>query len=266
MRPRPAIASEGKSLLGSVQSLSAVLALASACAQVSSPPPDPTTAQWQAAQVRLEALRAGQPAAPYGVVVRVTLREPRSGRSFVARGAVAVDPHRALRMILLGPGGTTALDAWVTPEAYRFEVPSIGLLEKGGERADPALPVAFLRWWFLAPVDGRLLAGFSGPDVSLPHLAACPGQWFILRRGASTVTLCDGPKPGGTVEMFATERNGEEDERLSFRGRGLSPHAGDTARYEGGRSGVRAYVEVESLDGDPPDPRAFLDPDHGGAR
>lgn len=266
MRPRRAIASGAKSLVRSAACLSAVIAAAPACARVSSPPPDPTTAQWQVAKIRLEALRAGQPASPYGVVVRVTLREPRSGRSFVARGAVAVDPHRALRMILLGPGGTTALDAWVTPEAYRFEVPSIGLLEKGGQRADPALPVAFFRWWFLAPVDGRLLASFSGPDVSLPHFAACPGRWFVLRRGASTVTLCDVPKTGGAVEMFATERNGEEDERLSFRGRSLLPQAGDTARYEDGRSGVRAYVEVESLDRDPPDPSAFLDPDHGGGR
>jgi hypothetical protein len=236
------------------------------CAAGALAPPDPTAAEWQAARVRLEALRDSQPDQPYGIVVRVTLREPRSGRSFVARGALAVDPRRAMRMILLGPGGTTALDAWVTPDAYRFEVPPIGLLDRGGEHANPSLPVDFFRWWFLAPVDGRLLASYAGPSLSLSRVAECRGRWFILRRGASTVTLCDGPEEGRAFEIFGTERTGAKDERLSFRGEGLVPHAGDTARYEDVRSGVRAEVDVESRDADMPDPVAFLDPDHGGAR
>jgi len=247
--------------------LAAAACIASAaCAPSTLEPRDPTAAEWQAARVRLEALRETQPDKPYGIVVRVTLREPRSGRSFVARGALAVDPHRAMRMILLGPGGTTALDAWVTPDAYRFEVPPIGLLDRGGEGASPALPVAFFRWWFLAPVDGRLLASYGGPSLSLVHLAECQGRWFILRRGASTVTLCDGAEAGRAFEMFAMERTGTKEERLSFHGQGLVPHAGDTARYEDARSGVRAEVDVESRDADTPDPVAFLDPDHGGAR
>ena len=80
------------------------------------------------------------------------------------------------------------------------------------------------------------------------------------------MTLCDGPEAGRALEVFATERTGMKDERLSFHGQGLVPHAGDTARYEDARSGVRAEVDVESRDVDVPDPIAFLDPDHGGAR
>jgi len=169
-------------------------------------------------------------------------------------------------MILLGPSGATALDAWVTPDAYRFEVPPIGLLDRGGESPDRALPVGFFRWWFLAPVDGRLLASYSGATLRLPDLPACHGRWFVLRRAASTVTLCDEERAPGTLGVLATERTGSALQKLSFRGQSLVPHAGDTARYEDARSGVRAAVEVESLDASPPDPIAFVDPDHGGAR
>jgi hypothetical protein len=245
-------------------------AVTSACAPAALGPPSPTAAEWTAARARLDALREAEPTRPYGIVVRVTLREPRSGRSFAARGALAVDPHRAMRMILLGPGGTTAIDAWITPDAYRFEVPPLGLLRRGGREADPALPVTFFRWWFLAPVEGRLLASYPGPSLTLPYVAACTGRWFILRRGTSTVTLCeeegDEDLPRGGIQVLATERSEGTLERLSFHGKSLAPHAGDEAEYQDAPSGVRAHVEVESYDADAPDPVAFMDPDHGGAR
>jgi hypothetical protein len=253
------------------------LVVAGCAAPVREPPP-PTTAEWTAAVDRLEALRHEEPEHPYGIVVRVTLREPRTRKAFSARGALAVDPHRAVRMLLLGPGGTTALDAWVTPDSYRFEVPPIGLLRRGGTDADPSLPVEFFRWWFLAPVEGRLLASFAGPSLALSDFAACDGHWFVLRRDRATVTLCDdreGPGSSGqaSLDLRASERTpispgpgGSRLERLSFRGLSLAPHAGDLAEYEDARSGVRAHVEVESRDTEAPDPVAFLDPDHGGAR
>ena len=63
-------------------------------------------------------------------------------------------------MILVGPGGTTALDVWVTKDRFRFAVPAIKLEKRGG--VDPAeakgLPIGMLRWWFLSPLAGRLLA------------------------------------------------------------------------------------------------------------
>ena len=135
----------------------AALASAVACASREPLTPLPTQPAWDAARRWLEALRASEPASPYGAVVRVSLREPRTGHTFAARGAVAVDPHHALRMILLGPGGATALDAWVTPERWRFAVPPAGVLRRGGREDDPSLPIGFFRWWFLSPVGGRLL-------------------------------------------------------------------------------------------------------------
>jgi hypothetical protein len=194
------------------------------------------------------------------MVVRVSLREPRTHRTFAARGAIAVDPHRALRMILLGPGGTTAIDAWVTREAYRFQIPALGLVRRGGAGSDAALPVDFFRWWFLAPLEGRLLASLHGTE-----LAPCAGLWFILRREEATVALCDAASGKG-LRLAAMERSGGTLERLVFDGESFTPHAGDRAAYEDARSGVRAEVVVESLDDTQPDPLAFQDPDVTGER
>jgi hypothetical protein len=242
-----------------------------ACAPVETAPWSVSETDWQAARARLGELRATLPTRPYGVVVRVSLREPSSGRLFEARGALAVDPARALRMILIGPGGGTAVDAWVTSDAYRFEVPPIGLLRRGGVSAEAGLPVGFFREWFLLPLAGRLLAtskeGDSIDDVS------CAGRWFILRHGEGTTTLCDRDGEASPakdrerrLDLFAVRRTTSSVEELSFRGHSLTPSPGDRAEYDDRRSRVRATVEVESLDESPPEPVAFLDPDHGGAR
>jgi hypothetical protein len=223
---------------------------------------------WHAARARLDALRATLPTRPYGVVVRVSLREPSSGRFFEARGALAVDPARALRMILIGPGGATAVDAWVTSDAYRFEVPPIGLLRRGGVTAEAGLPVGFFREWFLAPLAGRLLA--TSTERTSIDRRECPGRWFILRNGEGTTTLCDREAPPEDrepgLDLFAVRRTRSSVEELSFRGKSLAPSPGDRTEYDDRRSHVRATVEVESLDESPPEPMAFLDPDHGGAR
>jgi hypothetical protein len=199
------------------------------------------------------------PDGPYGAIVRVTLREPKSGLVFVARGAVAVDPHRAVRMILIGPGGGTSLDAWVTPAAYRIEVPPLGIVRRGGAFSDPRLPVDFFRWWFLSPLEGRLLASF------VPLGAAKEARLFVLRRDEATVVFEDAGL-SGALEIVATERRPGHLERVFFRGRELAPHAGDRAEYEEPKTGVRAEVFVESVDAAAPEPAAFLDPDEGGAR
>jgi hypothetical protein len=192
------------------------------------------------------------------MVVRVALREPRTGRVFDARGGLAVDPGRALRMILIGPGGATALDAWVTADAYRFEVPPVGLLRRGGVQAEAGLPVDFFREWFLAPLAGRLLASFAG-SLDAVGLPPCRGRWFILRSGDATLTFCD--QTPGSLDIVATRRTQSTLERLAFKGVSLAPHAGDHSEYEDQRSGVRAIVDVESVDDAPPDAVAFVDPD-----
>jgi len=241
-----------------------------ATASLACAPPVPveattTEARWRAAERELDALRATEPREPYGMVVRVTLREPVTGRVFDARGALAVDPHRALRMILIGPGGATALDAWVTEDAYRLEIPAIGRVRRGGIRPEPGLPVEFFRAWFLAPLAGRLLASFASAEGLRPEAAPCEGQWFVLRRDGATMTLCDEARTRG-LSIVAVRRTPGSLERFAFDGQSLLPHAGDHAEYDDLRSGVRAKVDVESLDDAPPDAVAFVDPDRGGAR
>jgi hypothetical protein len=239
-------------------------------------PPSTTEADWQEAHARLALLRASAPEHAYGIVIRVSLRARKSGQVFVARGALAVDPHRALRMILLGPGGGTALDAWVTPAAYRLELPALGVLRRGGVSPEPGLPIDFFRWWFLSPLDGRLLAssprsgrveegGRRVEEGGREEVSSKGGRWFILRRGAATVILEDAERPGG-LEIVATERRPGALEHLAFQGLALAPHSGDRTEYEEARTGVRAEVVVESVDATEPEPVAFLDPDHGGER
>ena len=73
---------------------------------------------------RLARMRADQPRKPYVERVRVGIVDPRSGKLYQARGAVAISPDRAARLVLLGPGGTTALDVWVTKEHFRIAIPA----------------------------------------------------------------------------------------------------------------------------------------------
>ena len=90
------------------------LTAALGCTQGAPPKPPPTQAQWTVARDRLAALRQTVPHTPYVQEVSISFREPGTGKVFDGRGAIAVDPAHAMRMILVGPGGATALDAWVT--------------------------------------------------------------------------------------------------------------------------------------------------------
>jgi len=183
--------------------------------------------------------------------VRLSIVDPRSGRHYQARGAVAVSPARAARMMLLGPGGTTALDVWVTRDRFRFAVPSMQLERRGGASTEEAkgLPIGFLRWWFLAPLEGRLLLARSSEGESA----------WLLREGTATVTIrTDGRR------FFAVRRQGEALEGLEWIGQGLAPRAGARARYVEGTYGLRVEVVVEEVMRDEPDPAAFEDPDEEG--
>ena len=234
------------------------IALVTACtllacdARVASPPL-PTQAEWDTARAALADLRATESTQPFGAVVRVSLREPHTGRTYSARGAVAVDPQRALRMILIGPGGGTALDIWTTPEHWRFEVPAANVLRRGGRADDASLPIGFFRWWFLAPARGRLLTSLAVPG----------GERFVLRDGASTIDVTDVPSTRGHGHtLTASRRGGENDsvDLLRFVGAGLVPVSGDHATYDDPSSGVHVEVDVEGPS-DAPDPLAFADPD-----
>ena len=207
--------------------------------------------EWSIARDRLARLRRGQPDHPYVERVRLAISDPRTGRQYQARGAVAVSPGRAARMILIGPGGTTALDVWVTKERFRFAVPALKLEKRGG--IDPTeargLPIGMLRWWFLSPLAGRLLLARSTPAESA----------WILRDGAATVTVrSDGRR------FFALRREGETLEGIEWLSRGLVPQQGEQGHYIEGRFGLRVDVVVEEVLATEPDPDAFTDPDDPG--
>lgn len=214
----------------------------------------PTQVEWTAARAWLGDLRQTEPPRPFGAVVRVSLREPHTGKTLTARGAVAVDPGRALRMILLGPAGSTALDVWATPERWRFDIPPADIHRRGGLTDDPTLPVGFFRWWFLGPASGRLLASFPGPVA-----ARGPSTRFILRQGSATIDIVDA-RVGSGHDVNASRRVLGTVDRIVFHGRSLSITPGDHATYDQESSGVHVEVTVESAS-DAPDPAAFDDPD-----
>lgn len=214
--------------------------------------PDVSQLEWSIARDRLARLRRARPGRPYVERVRLVISDKRSGRDYQARGAVAISPGRAARMILVGPGGTTALDVWVTKDRFRFAVPALELEKRGG--ADPeaakGLPIGMLRWWFLSPLAGRLLVARSSPGESA----------WILRDARATVTLrSDGRR------FIALRREGDTLEAIEWISRGLVPKAGEHGRYIEGRYGLRVDVFVEEVLRDEPSPEAFTDPDEQGA-
>jgi hypothetical protein len=217
--------------------------------------PDPTAREWTRLRERLAITKSAEPERPYVFNVVVAMREPRTGKVFQARGAVAVEPGRALRMILVGPGGATALDAWVTDDQFRFAVPGIAFTRRGGAATSDArgLPVGFFRWWMLHPLDGRLLAAWNRDT----------GALYLLRRGDETVLLRDAHGARSRREhVVAARREDGRVERLEWFGRSpVAPHAGDKARYVDGSSGLEVEVLVEGVGEHEPEPAAFLDPD-----
>ena len=207
--------------------------------------------EWRIARERLARIRRVQPDRPYVERVRLAINDPRTGRQYEARGAVAISPNRAARMMLVGPGGTTALDVWVTKDRFRFAVPAINLEKRGGKDPNESrgLPIGMLRWWFLSPLEGRVLLARSTPSES---------SW-ILRDGGATVTVrSDGRR------FVALRREGESLEGIEWLAPGLVPQAGVGGRYIEGRYGLRVEVLVEEVLASEPDPEAFEDPDVKG--
>jgi hypothetical protein len=215
----------------------------------------PTPEEWDHARQGLADLRATAPSAPYVARVHVALREPRTGRTIDARGAVAVDPHRALRMILVGPGGATALDVWVTRARWRLAIPALERVEKGDGEDPAGMPIGFFRWWFLAPLDGALESAEVEPA----------GFMLVLRDDRATTSLHTA-RAGDALHLDVSRRARETGatEALDWGGRSLTPHAGDRAAYSDLRTGLTVSVVVEDVQGAPPDPEAFADPGVGG--
>jgi hypothetical protein len=214
-------------------------------------PPEVSQQEWTVSRQRLAQVRAEQPERPYAERVRLSIHDPRTGKKYEARGAVAVSPEHAARMMLVGPGGTTALDVWVTRDRFRFAVPAIHLEKRGGSDPSDAngLPIGMLRWWFLSPLAGRLLVARSSEAES---------AWLLRDGGAIVRVRTDGR------HFVAVRREADRVEGIEWLGRGLSPRAGARGRYVEGRYGLRVDVVVEEVMDREPDPAAFLDPDEEG--
>ena len=236
-------------------SLAASVASLSACAPTLARPVDeraPTLAEWKAARARLTSLRAQ--VAPRTLRVALALREPVSGRVLEARGALAIDPPASLRMILLGPGGTTALDLWIQGDRFRFAVPAIDLLKRGDasspREARRGLPVDFLRWWLLRPAGGRLL--WAAREAATDHL--------VLRDGDAVVDLR--VDDGGAVSARRATWTPSPTPRLLDEETVSAERLGcGQVRYRQASTGLEVTVRCEGEEPAPPNPRAFVDPD-----
>lgn len=233
------------------------------CAATPPPPVGwPTNDAWRDARARLGRVRdVASPRAPRTLRLALKLREPFTGKIMNARGAVALRPSggegdESLRMILLGPGGTTALDFWMQGDRFRFAVPAIDLMRRGDGRTPRAsmrgLPVDFLRWWMLRPAEGALL--YAARDGE--------GDRWILRDGRAVIDLHVAPDgqararrtsveavPGGEPRLVSDEI--VEADRLGC----------GHVRYRQANTGLDIEVTCEGEETDAPDPRAFEDPD-----
>lgn len=211
---------------------------------------------WQSARARLaELAREASSEAPRTRQIAVSLREPYTGRVMEARGAVAVAPsENALRMMLLGPGGTTALDLWIRDDEYRFAVPALELLRRGDRhtpvRETRGMPVSFLRWWLLDPFQGKLLwAEREEGD-----------ERYVLRDDEAIVHVTR--KAGGGVRAERTVWSDEPDRRVIEREVVVASGLGcDEVEYRQQSTGLEVTVRCESESPGIPNPRAFEDPD-----
>ncbi|MEO7329006.1 MAG: hypothetical protein ABI193_10535 [Minicystis sp.] len=218
----------------------------------------PSTEDWQAARAALRTLRVAT-GSPRTLKLGLTLREPLSGRVLTARGAAAIKPPDALRMILLGPGGTTALDLWIHGDAYRFAIPAIGL-RKRGDAATPAverrgLPVDFLRFWLLRPAEGALLWAERerAPDA----------QRFLLRDGPALVDLrsFEHQRIEARRSTWSSDLPGEPPHLLDVETVRASALGCGEVHYHQASTGLDVTVQCEGEEKAPPNPQAFVDPD-----
>lgn len=208
-------------------------------------------ATWQSLRTALDAERAAGPRSPWAAGLRMTMQEPRTGRTLDGRGALAVAPGRALRMILVGPAGTTMLDAWATATRWRIAVPPAGVLRRGGADEPAELPVGFLRWLFFRPLEGALFGGSRGPDETV----------FLLRDGEAVVEVRLGRCERGELAATTRRIDGRAEKLEVCRHASGAPEAGDWARYENEATRLRIDLTLESVGSTPPDQEAFVDPD-----
>jgi hypothetical protein len=209
-----------------------------------------TSATWPRLQAVLASKRRAIATAPWSARVAVTMREPRTGHVVDGRGAIAVAPGRAVRMILVGGAGATVLDAWVTPDKWRVAVPPLALVRRGGSDEPSDLPVGFLRWWFFRPLEGTVFAAGATPAAEM----------WLLRDGDAVVELREARCDRGTLTT-STRRVGARTERIDECRAGASRSANDRVSYEDEATGLVVRIVLEEVARDPPSEEAFANPD-----
>ena len=167
-------------------------ACALACAgppRVSRPPtvsPEALHDACELSRAQLDAL-ARRPSAALKQELSISVVEATSGRGFEGRGVVLVRPRTALRMILLGPGGTTAMDVWIAEGRFRVAIPAIDRVVRGDAATSRkelrGLPIDLLWRWLVDPFGGALVHARREGDGFVAYLRR--GAGFEIRRRTS---------------------------------------------------------------------------------
>lgn len=207
-----------------------------------------TSEELRDARGRLERLRGERSGEPYSREVTAEIASGAGARPFSlrARGAIAVSPGRAARLVLVGAGGVSVFDAWVTPTAYRvkagervFRVPNRSVASE--RTVSVEVPVALLREAFVRPLAGNVVF-------------ACRGEpWTIGVRDdgrVSRITAIDRGLRLATGSASLTIVRAGDEERAEY----VDP----TAK-------VRVVVTSGPRSAESPDPEAFEEPERGGA-
>lgn len=109
-----------------------------------------------------------------------------SGKGFEGRGVVMVQPRTALRMILLGPGGTTAMDVWIAGGKFRVAIPALDRVARGDASTPRStmrgLPVDLLWRWLVDPFGGTVVHARTTPTGVLAFLKRGPTSFEIRAR------------------------------------------------------------------------------------
>jgi hypothetical protein len=207
------------------------------------------TSAWRDRRDELAALRArlAPPEQAYSMNVTLELWVERLGMRMRGRGTVAVHPPESVRMIMLGPGGTTAMDLWICKDRFRLAVPAADLVRRGDERTPPeelrGLPVAFLRWFFLEPLGGDLLAAWHDESA----------ERFLLRHDRSVIHVAG----AGDGTLAARRLSPGDEERIELDGKRCGH-----VHYNQRSTSIDLDVDCEQINEKVPPVRAFADPDH----
>lgn len=153
------------------------------------------------AQEGLEGLRRTWKPADGTTPIRVKFSGGGGLESVVGRGALARRLPDAARMIVVTGGGPTAFDLWIRGDRYRMAMPLAGRVERGSVGRDgdsKRLPVGLLRWWWLTPLEGKVVGAFEDASAL---------RW-VLRDGGSTYDVSLG---SDDVLRIVRRANGREE-------------------------------------------------------